>query len=818
MSIIQGNAKQGSTRGFYSFPLEQSLRFNDGDSPSLSFTFATPTNNLKWTMSWWEKRGEITTPHAIFSAPSTGSSNFSIGYSASGGSSSGDFLNYHIPFFGLRPYVGAAQYRDVGGWMHHTIVFDSANDTQADRFIHYVNGVRETATTASVALNQACAWNQSGIVGQIGKGTTGYADVRDYFDGYLAEVNFIDGQALDADSFGELKSGVWIPKNPSGLTYGTNGFRLDFANSADIGNDVSGEGNDWTPNNFTASDVVLDSPTDNFCTWNPIAKQTGSMAGTINYSNGNLTLSAVSVNSSAHATFLLSSGKWYWEINCDVSNYIYPGIAYDGSATIREKGVAYWKDGRKAIDNVFTSYGASYTTGDVIGIALNADDNEITFYKNNVSQGAIAYTPLSTDPTPGVVVAGGITASATANFGQDSSFAGNKTAQGNTDDNGRGDFYYTPPSGYLALSTANLPEPTISPADDASPADYFGTLLYTGDSTTDRLIATGESGVTGDINFTPDFVWIKNRNAANSHTVDDVVRGAGTSLFTNAPAAEVVYGTDGVDSFNTDGFTVSHNASNNQFNLSGRTYVAWNWKANGSGVSNTDGSITSTVSANTTSGFSIVSWTGTGAAGATVGHGLGQTPDMIIQKAATDGTYGWNSWHKDLDTNYYIALNSTSAQDNSVNIWPTAGITSSVFTTASTAIKYNNLSGVTHIAYCFYSVEGFSKFGSYTGNGSADGPFVYTGFRPAWIMVKRSNSTGGSWLILDSERSAYNLMSDYLLADTSGTEVGSEGTVDIDFLSNGFKPRSNPNGFNGSGDNIIYMAFAENPFKYSNAR
>ena len=335
------------------------------------------------------------------------------------------------------------------------------------------------------------------------------------------------------------------------------------------------------------------------------------------------------------------------------------------------------------------------------------------------------------------------------------------------------------------------------------PETQFNVVLYTGNGTSQSVTGVG---------FQPDFVWLKERSSGSDHQLQDSVRGATNLLISNSTNAESSSSTF-LNSFDSDGFTVGSSGGANE---SGQTYVAWCWKAGGTAVSNTDGSITSQVSANVDAGFSIVSYTGTGAASATVGHGLGQTPAMIIQKAATDGVYNWNSWHKNLDTNSYISLNTTAAQDNSVNVWPTAGITSSVFTTASSAVKYNNLSGVTHIAYCFAEVEGFSKFGSYVGNGSADGPFVYTGFKPALVLAKRTDSTG-NWVLKDTARDTYNPAGFTLLADVADAEYGPSNSL-VDILSNGFKPRATSTAVNASGGTHIYMAFAEHPFNYATGR
>jgi len=313
------------------------------------------------------------------------------------------------------------------------------------------------------------------------------------------------------------------------------------------------------------------------------------------------------------------------------------------------------------------------------------------------------------------------------------------------------------------------------------------------------------------LGFEPSLTWHKQRNGAQNHLLIDSVRGIDKYIKSDTKEAEAT-NTTFVTSFDSDGFTVGNNSVNNG---SGETNVAWNWKANGSGVSNTDGDITSTVSANTTAGFSIVSYSGTrtSAGNDTIGHGLGVAPSVVISKSRNT-TGRWVFQHASLASDNYLQLNTTAADANSVSVG--AGSlpkpTSSVF--YGSYLYGLNVSGENNIAYCFADVEGYSKFGSYTGNGSSDGPFVYTGFRPAFVIVKRSSSSG-SWYIHDSKREGYNGDNDRLQADQSDAEYSQDN---VDILSNGFKLITNSSFFNGSGNTFIYMAFAESPFKYSNAR
>jgi len=333
------------------------------------------------------------------------------------------------------------------------------------------------------------------------------------------------------------------------------------------------------------------------------------------------------------------------------------------------------------------------------------------------------------------------------------------------------------------------------------PRDFFNTVLYTGDGT---AIGSGGQSITG-VGFQPDWVWTKARSQPHSHTLYDSSRGVQKPLVTNSNASESTE-TEGLNSFDSDGFTTGNKDNSGQ---SGTTYASWHWKANGGTTSsNSDGSITSTVQANTTSGFSVVTYTGTGTAG-TVGHGLGSTVAMVITKSR-DSASAWQIYNKDLGKDKTVQLNETASTATISNYWGTSTPNSTVFGVIGGGYN-NNLSGQATIAYCFAEVKGYSKFGSYTGNGSNDGPFVYTGFRPSFIMYKNtSRSTAGAiWWMWDTTRDTRNPTDLYLRANDSLAE-GSFDSLDI--LSNGFKLRTSDGGQNASGETIIYMAFAENPF------
>ena len=541
--------------------------------------------------------------------------------------------------------------------------------------------------------------------------------------------------------------------------------------------DDSGNNNDWQPNGgITTESTVTDTPTPylgggNYAVLNPLDNFRSATP-----TNGNLSIAGTG---SCKATMPFVSGKWYWEFSVTgLSGVPFVGIATDTTNAGITSG-NYWlyrSDGLKQTTSGASAYGASYASGDVIGIAYDADTHTLTFYKNNTSQGDISVTSGFV-LFPMVVQSSSTTYN--LNFGQRP-------------------FAYTPPTGFKALHTGNLPDSTI-----VDGSKYFDAVLYSG-STASEVSVTG-------LGFQPDFVWDKNRNNAYNHYLWDAVRGATKYLSSNLTTTETT-DANSLKSFDSDGFTLGAGATFATMS-SGNSHVGWAWKAGGTGVTNTDGSITSTVSANPTAGFSIVSYTGDGNLGGTVGHGLGVAPSLIICKERT-ATGNWPVYHKSVGKDGVLILNLTNGTTSSSNYWGSGGVTSTVFGT-STATGASNGTNQSIVAYCFAEVEGYSRISSFVGNGSADGPFVYTGMKPRFILIKASSTGGYSWNIIDTARDTYNTQGLYLFANTSGAE-GSGSNVDI--LSNGFKLRNAGAGVNGSGITYIYAAFAENPFKNSLAR
>jgi hypothetical protein len=397
------------------------------------------------------------------------------------------------------------------------------------------------------------------------------------------------------------------------------------------------------------------------------------------------------------------------------------------------------------------------------------------------------------------------------NFGQDSTFAGTETAGGNSDANGVGDFFNSVPSGFLALASSNLPALAIDPLDDASPTDYFNTVLYTA--------ATSNGTYThGDLSFQPDFSWIKNRNNVEEHYFIDVVRDntsvTNTFLRSNNTAAEGAGGVSGTTfSVTSTGYEfVETSINSGELYFNGRTYAGWNWKAGGTASSNTDGSITSSVSASPTSGFSIVGYTGNGTNSSTVGHGLSSAPEFVIVKSRSNS----RNWVVEHNQGLGMYLNLTNDGASAGSNTMTQQSSTIRFDDSSDGNRSVNFNSETYVAYCFHSVDGFSKVGSYVGNGSSDGSFVYTGFRPAWVVIKRYDSSN-NWNSHDNKRGPYNV-NDWRLYMNLVSAEDSGGSYGVDFLSNGFKVRTSEAGWNASGGSYIYLCFAEQPFKYANAR
>ena len=1057
------------------YTIDNSLRFNDGDSAYLSRTPGSAGNRKTWTFSCWIKRA---------SGFGAYQSILAAGVSGGGGGetrlrfNTSDYLEFYShDGAGNQEWnlTTSAVYRDPGAWMHIVAFVDTTPTTPGSSDVGlYVNGEKITAFSTEAYPDQDFEGGIDDAVAQvIGKSSTGSSG---YLDDYLAEVYLIDGTKLAADSFGELKSSTnqWIPKDASGLTFGTNGFYQKYggvplafdsftstgsatwtcpagvtsvevlvvaggggggadsggggggggykhdtaytvvpgteyditvgaggagstgggsvsgANGSDsvfnvnaegsgstvtatgggggagsdsgggsdggsggggahgtsaggsasagqgydggtgtgahaggggggagavgysggagpagvggagklfssftsygvsgyfsggggggthgtgasggsggggnaggtggqqptvgtantgggggggtnsgtidgkaggsgiviikygisLGNDYSGNNNDFTLTNLVATDQMIDTPTNNFCTWNPLDKDSD-----LDLSEGNTKMaSSASGVVGARATFGMTDDKIYCEF---MPQGVYAGYAQMGIETSKATLDSY--PGKDAYGwglhnlilytndtNTAVLTGSTPAVGDVIQMAYNGTTGKVWFGLNGTWYTLSGNVGVpATDAYPHI---SGLTGewffaaapddrsgdhNLIANFGQDSSFAGNKTAQGNQDSNDKGDFYYEPPAGFLALCTDNLSDPEI-----ALPGENFNTILYD----------DGAGAKTG-VGFQPDLVWVKSRGSAYEHELTDAVRGVTKAISSDSNVLESTDST-GLTAFGTDGFTVG--ADTNYSDTTGSGMVAWSWKGDGvsGGTLNEDGTIDSQVNVNTTAGFSICSFT-TGAATSSTwsfGHGLAEEPELVICKYLS-GTGNWSTYSKPTDPTDYLFLNTLAAATDDDRLWQDLGPTSTVVRIGGPSGEGWWGNSFAYIAYCFHSVEGYSKVGSYEGNGNADGTFVYCGFRPAWYMIRRVDSAPPTgWMIEDNKRIGYNVANRDLIANLNNNEQPDDRT---DMLSNGFKIRATSNNFNNSSGTYLYIAFAESPFKYSNAR
>ena len=787
------------------YTIDQSLRLRSSASAMFYRTYSTPTDSRLFTWSCWIKRGNLTADNTIFGSSDDNAS--------SGNFAGCRFTNSFLQFFsyssGYDFFINTSQvFRDPADWYHVIVACDSTQATASNRIKIYINGTQITAFSSASypALNHLFYNNraQNNFHGCYHNDSSG---VMSPFDGYFAELNFVDGQQLTPSSLGQTDSstGVWVPKKYTG-TYGNNGFYMKFSDTSSTTNlvkDFSGRGNNMIPNNLsltadTTYDAMKESPTlgataSNYCTLNPLAL--GS-----DLSQGNLRKSG-SVRTSL-GTMILQNGKYYFEITIQDSNgnggvgvkqsTAFPLQNYDTS-----KGATYFANGEYKIEGATQTSGfSSYTNGDVLGIAVDTTQSpaKIWFAKNNTWQGTGNPSTAGYSLTSGfeyypVFLHGSGSSSTTGsvNFGQRP-------------------FAYTPPTGYKELNTFNLPTPTIAQGNK-----HFDAKTWSGNSSTQSI----------PLEFAPDLIWNKSRNAGSGHSWWDVLRGTGAQLSSQETAAETT-GHNAITSFSSNAISLGVDNTgtyNGRTNETGRTYVGWVWNAGDSTVTNTSGSISAQVRANPTAGFSIVTYTGTGS-NATVGHGLGAEPQFIIVKNRTDGTPNWYCYSKYLDAtspqNYTLYLSLTNARDSATAFWNNTAPTPSVFTVGTSS----GVNGSTNamVAYCFTPIAGYSAFGSYTGNGSTDGPFIYLGFRPRFVIIKGSDYSGADWTMYDSARNTYNALTSELVPNNATSENNYSGAARMDFVSNGIKLRTAGAGVNASGYTYIYMAFAENPFKYANAR
>ena len=778
--IYEGNGAGQRVGKFVPFTdsgtIANSVIFNSADSAKLERTPSSNGSGTTFTISFWFKPTKLATQYSLFdNGPSGSAANiFSIIYNSDNtilihGFDSGGSFSLNL--------ATNRTFEDTSKFYHILVAVDTTQGTSSNRVKLYVDGTQITSLSSTTYPGSSATYgtNQTSVKQAVGYYP--YNGTR-YLDGYIAEFNLIDGQALTPSTFGitDTSSGRWVPKALTGITYGTNGFRLQFGSSSALGDDTSGNNNDLSVSNLVAGDQTTDSPTQNSNTF-------GSVFSGVTVSEGNLTVNTGTSGSYIQAVgqpaFGVSSGKWYWEVKITTVGMGLYGWKDDGSqggsqanqgATSASGSLSTGSSGQFSAGSWFIdmdySNEVNYTTvstNDVLMFAMDLDSGKGYCGKNGTWFNS-ANPANGTGSIGGCHRANGINKFYPCANRLDTASVGEFNF-------GQKSFAYTAPTGFSTLQQDNLPE-----------------------------TAKGVSGL----------VWTKNRDATDNHQWYDSSRGKQLVLASSAQDGESTV-TDGLQKFLAGGQQIE---DSDAINTASESFVSWNWVANGgTTASNTDGSISSTVQANTTAGFSIVQYTGTGSA-ATVGHGLSKKIDWMIIKELGNSN-GWIVSHKGLTSQatYSLNLSNTSApySDAGTYYWNNTAPTSSVFSIATdTAV---NRSSGNYVAYCWSEIDGFSKFGKFVGNGNADGPFIYTGFKPAWIVFKANRVT--NWYQNDGARSPFNPVT--IGIDPNTTAVEYDGGVyvggGVDYLSNGFKIRQGTGlGYNYTGEEIYYMCFAKHPF------
>ncbi len=780
--------------------LANSLKFDVGSAPKLSRVPTTTGNRRTFTVSAWVRFSSETQNSYIVMWSESGNNN---GMTRLWRDSNDKNLNFHSTNDAGANKMSISTNRtleDFSKWYHIVVAVDTTQGTDANKIKLYIDGEQETSfsysnysggtnyDTQANLDDWTHTWGQAGFV------------YTQYMEGYLAQCILVDGTAYGPDTFGvtDTSSGLWIPKTLGSITYGTNGNRLDFANTAGqtFGDDTSGQGNDYTVTNLTADDLTTETPTSS---WSIMGANYHSGATNTITEGGRRMQPATGSDDGTFFDMKFKTGKWYAECYAHsadaVAQYIYNGIAdfeayvTAGVQEIGKRAHTYaWDPANEryyAEGSAIGSSSGKMTQGDIMGIAMDFDNNKIYFAKNNTyilssnpttGAGGMSFDPAENTPSgyyrlgqSNGTGSSGYNNDVSWNVGDNPTFNGTLAvgAAANTDGFGS-TFKFAPPTGFKGLKFSNQP----------------------------------------DEGAKPDFVWIKNRDATDAHAFYDSSRGP-QKEWENSESNEATV-TDGLQKFIKGGFEVE---DNDALNTDSESYVAWNWVANGgTEVANTAGSgatVATTVQANDTAGFSICRFQGTGST-LRFAHGLSATPEWFITKRLDAGAGAATSvYHVSNGINEYLHLNESDAVvDSGAATSQFTGVSSSYIELGSNSNSNNNGSDV--IAYVWRSVPGFSKFGSYKGNGNADGTFVFTGFKPSWLMVKRTDSGGNDWQIWDTKRSTINPITNQALFPNGTTVEG--GTNVLDFLSNGFKWRSTGDWLNASGGTYVYMAFAEHPF------
>ena len=742
------------------YTIDQSIRFNNDDSPTMSRSFGTPTDRNKFTYAFWVKStsqangsalginvsGGVTFAGMIFNG---GNMAF---YDYTSGSASIDVRSTFTSVVG--------KFQDYSAWYHAMFVYDSDQGTDTNRVKFYINGVQFPVASLVGPSGGSVVWPSSGFNSQFNASGTTHTisdNTNGKLDGYMAEIYFIDGQALDPTSFGEFNTeGVFVPIAYSGA-FGNNGFFIDGRDSSDLGDDESGNGNDFSTSGLAANDQKPDAPTLNASIFNAL------WAGAT-LSDGNLVATA-SANAYqwATSTFAIDDGgKYVCEFQKSAGTFGYVGIFQLGNHNVTTGNnymYGYNLGTGEIVKNssVVTDLGTG-AANSLMRIEYDGSNDTIKIFDD----GAEIF-PAST----GVSNTVGLTGHNSLHFGCAPYASGTiitATFQGLSG---------TPTTDFKELTSANLPALTIG---DGS--EYFHTQTYTGNGSSGHAITNDANA--GD--FEPDLLIIVPRSNGDNKVWFDDVRGTTSRIYSNKADPADVDGTAQL-TFESDGFDLDTTDVN--YNGSGRTYAAWQWKKGA------------------TPGFDIVQYTGN-KTNRTISHSLGVAPEWIVIKDYSN-TESWVVGHNSIGWTKNLFLNLTNAEATSSSIWQDTAPTSSVFS-IGTSDGVNKVGS--HIAYLWASVAGFSKFGSYIGNGNADGPFVATGFLPAFVLVKRADSAD-NWAVLDSARNSFNATNLRHYLDTTNADITS---ITHDFLSNGFKLRASDGGVNASGGTYVYITFAQNPF------
>jgi hypothetical protein len=800
IASINGITWASNAGTIYNNVIDYSCMFDKTSDTYLSYNAGAVDNDTSLkikTFSVWVKRSALSasSDQCIFGGYFSGNLWYELTLDAN------DKLEFACVTSGTYKvrYISTAVFRDCSGWYHFLVALDTTQATEADRVKIYANGTELTAwdTQTEPALNaDVCYQTYSGGAGvpaRIGDLTT-----TQNFIGYLADAYIIDGQARAVTDFGEFSDGVWVPKDPTGLTYGNEGIKLDFSINTHFGDDTSGNANDYTDNNFGTDHQVSDTPEANYCTldWN---NRFNNASATLE--EGGLSYSwADNSWTTAMGTFPLKTGKWYWEVDIGAAQaYVRTGVEAAGEYSGDLITAAYY-NGQNAVGWGIASYGASAVNylvnnagttaddnldntaaNDILTVAVDCDNNKIWFGKYNAGSGHVWGDFGATgvgDPAAGTNEAGTPDftlydyapvvslyshSTSTANFGQ-RSFTG------------------TIPSGFAALCTTNMTDPVVNDPQDS----YLNAVTYTGDGAADQ-------DITG-VGFQPDFVWIKNTDATDEHLVFDDQRGATKYLSVDVTATSTEQtDADTLLTFDADGFSVGADV---KVNTSSEVYRALCLKE-------------------TSLFFDIVTYTGTGSAHAE-SHSLGAAPTFIMVKNRDVGD-SWAIYHHgalnktDPETDYGV-IDTAAAWSDAATLWNDVAPTTTQFTVGTS--HQVNASTEKYVAYLFGDVDGISKAFTFEGNGNAAGPYVYCGFRPEWILIKNADSAV-NWALYDTAMDTDNPLDQMSVPNVNNAD---STTTFADICANGFKVRSSSSNFNGNNNTIIGIALSHTPYKWATAR